>query len=48
MKTIVRSTLATVIVTMAGLAGHGASAASFDCDAKTLAPTKRRSAPIGS
>ena len=38
MKTLVRSTLAFAVVTMAGLAGHGANAASFDCESKTLAP----------
>jgi uncharacterized protein len=38
MKTIVRSMLALAVVTMAGLASHGAKAASFDCESKTLAP----------
>lgn len=38
MKTLVRSMLAFAAVTMAGLAGHGANAASFDCESKTLAP----------
>lgn len=38
MKTIVRSTFALALVTMSGLASQGAVAASFDCDAKTLAP----------
>lgn len=38
MKTVFRNTFACAVITMAGLAGHGASAASFDCDSKTLAP----------
>ncbi|MCD2171697.1 lysozyme inhibitor LprI family protein [Rhizobium sp. C4] len=38
MKTIVRTALALGFVTLTGLAGHAARAASFDCDAKALAP----------
>lgn len=38
MKTIVRSTFALGIFALTGLAGHGALAASFDCDGKALQP----------